>query len=276
MKIVTFSIDGRSHVGVLEGEKVADLTAVGLKGTARDLVIDGAKDARRLLTGAPRLSLAQLKLEAPLMPGKTLCCGVNYKAHADENPNAVMPGEPFFFSKMPSSIVGPETPVSRGRTTQMDYEVEFAVVIGRRLSRASEADVMPAIFGYTLLNDISARDIQFKDNQITLGKNLDGYAPIGPCIVTADEMTDPFSVGLRTRLNGKQMQGGNTSDWLFPLPRLLSFLSNVMTLEPGDLVSTGTPAGVGFFHSPQAFMNPGDVIEIEADGIGTLRNTIVA
>lgn len=276
MKIVTFSAGGQSHVGVLERENIADLTAAGLKGTTHDLVIDGAREARRLLAGAPRVAAARVRLEAPLMPGKTLCCGVNYKAHADENPNAVMPTEPFFFAKMPSSIVGPDAPVSKGRTAQMDFEVEFAVVVGKRLSRASEAEVMPAIFGYTLLNDISARDVQFKDNQITLGKNFDGFAPVGPCIVTADEMTDPFSVGLRTRLNGKQMQNGNTSDWLFPLPRLLSFLSHVMTLEPGDLVSTGTPAGVGFFHSPQAFMNPGDVIEIEADGIGTLRNPIVA
>jgi len=154
--------------------------------------------------------------------------------------------------------------------------VEFSVVIGRRLSRAGEADVMPAIFGYTLLNDISARDIQFKDNQITLGKNLDGFAPIGPAIVTTDELTDPNNIALRTRLNGETLQDGNTSDWLFSLPRLVSFLSQTLTLEPGDVVTTGTPAGVGFFRRPQVFMKPGDVVEIEADGIGVLRNRIVA
>ena len=135
---------------------------------------------------------------------------------------------------------------------------------------------MPAIFGYTLLNDISARDVQFKDSQITLGKNLDGYAPIGPCILTADALPDPGAVGLRTRLNGEVMQDGNTADWLFPLPVLISFLSATMTLEPGDLVTTGTPAGVGVFRKPQVFMMPGDVVEIEAEGIGVLRTPIVA
>src|SRR6185437_4926607 len=120
--------------------------------------------------------------------------------------------------------------------------VEFSVVIGRKLSRAAESDVMGAIFGYTLLNDVSARDVQFKDSQITLGKNFTGFAPIGPAIVTTDELTEPGEVRLMTRLNGKTVQDGNTSEWLFPLPRLISFLSQVMTLEPGDLVTTGTPA----------------------------------
>jgi 2-keto-4-pentenoate hydratase/2-oxohepta-3-ene-1,7-dioic acid hydratase in catechol pathway len=278
MKLVTFKSGSDAHVGAIVGDRIVDLTAGGLTGTVRDLVVAGTEKAEAILDGgkAPTVALATAELLAPLMPGKTLCCGVNYKAHADENPNAKMPEEPFFFAKLPSSIVGNDAPVSKGRTAQLDFEVEFAVVIGKRLSRAKEADVMPALFGYTLLNDLSARDVQFKDNQITLGKNFDGFAPIGPCIVTADEMTDPNNVGLRTRLNGKVMQNGNTADWLFPLPRLLSFLTQTVTLEPGDVVSTGTPAGVGFFHTPQAFMNPGDVIEIQGDGIGTLRNTIVA
>lgn len=128
---------------------------------------------------------------------------------------------------------------------QVDYEVEFTAVIGKRLSRAKESDVMPALFGYTLLNDVSARDVQFKDNQITLGKNFDRFAPIGPWIVTTDELTAPGAVRLTTRLNGATMQDGNTSEWLFPPPRLISFLSQVMALEPGDLVNTGTPASVG-------------------------------
>ena len=131
---------------------------------------------------------------------------------------------------------------------------------------------MASIFGYTLLNDVSARDVQFKDAQITLGKNFNRFAPIGPCIVTTDELTAPDKVHLVTRLNGKTMQNGNTSDWLFPLPRLLSFLSQVMVLEPGDIVTTGTPAGVGFFKKPQVFMKAGDVVEIEGEGIGVLRN----
>jgi 2-keto-4-pentenoate hydratase/2-oxohepta-3-ene-1,7-dioic acid hydratase in catechol pathway len=135
---------------------------------------------------------------------------------------------------------------------------------------------MQAVFGYTLLNDVSARDVQFKDNQITLGKNFNGFAPIGPCIVTADALTDPGRVRLQTRLNGRTMQDGNTSEWLFRLPRLLSFLSQVMVLEPGDIVTTGTPAGVGYFRKPQVFMKAGDVIEIEGEEIGVLRNPLVA
>ena len=188
-----------------------------------------------------------------------------------------MPTEPFFFAKLPSSIIGPDAQIPYpALTQQLDYEVEFAAVVGRRLARAVEADVMPALFGYTLLNDVSARDVQFKDNQITLGKNFDGFAPIGPCIVTTDDLPHPDRTALKTRLNGKTMQDGNTSDWLFPLPRLIAFLSQVMTLEPGDIVTTGTPAGVGFFRKPQVFMQVGDIIEIEGEGIGVLRNSIAA
>ena len=217
------------------------------------------------------------QLRVPLRPGKVLCCGINYRGHAEENPSAKMPVEPFFFSKLPSSIIGPDDPIRvPPMSKQVDYEVEFSIVIGRRLSRASEAEVIPAIFGYTLLNDVSARDVQFKDGQITLGKNFDGFAPIGPCIVTTDELRDPGNVRLITRLNGEVMQDGSTAEWLFTIPRLLSFLSQVMTLEPGDVVTTGTPAGVGFFKRPQVFMKAGDTIELEAPGIGILRNQVVA
>jgi 2-keto-4-pentenoate hydratase/2-oxohepta-3-ene-1,7-dioic acid hydratase in catechol pathway len=283
MKLVTFSHrkgGHNHHAGVLEGDSVACLTEAGLAGSVLEIVQGGAQALVRIrggLTEAPRYPLAGVRLEAPIRPGKVLCSGINYKGHADENPNAKMPTEPFFFAKLPSSVVGPEVPVEKSpRTEQMDYEVEFSAVIGGHLHKAAEGDVMPAIFGYTLLNDISARDVQFKDNQITIGKNFAGYAPIGPCIVTADELTDPNSVSLKTRLNGRTLQDGNTSDWLFPLPKLISFLSHYVPLEPGDIVTTGTPAGVGVFQKPQIFMKPGDVVEIEAAGIGVLRTPIVA
>lgn len=283
MKLVTFSHrnkSGHHHAGVLEGDAVACLTESNLANSVLEIVQGG--DAalsliREGLARAPRYALADIKLEAPIRPGKVLCSGINYKGHAEENPNAKMPTEPFFFAKLPSSVVGPDDPVAKPAVTeQMDYEVEFSAVIGKRLHLAAEADVMPAIFGYTLLNDISARDVQFKDNQITIGKNLAGFAPIGPVIVTADELAAPDKVQLRTRLNGRTLQDGNTSDWLFPLPRLISFLSRYMPLEPGDIVTTGTPAGVGVFRNPQVFMKAGDVVEIEADGIGVLRTPIVA
>lgn len=283
MKLVTFSHrkGGHDHhAGALEGESVACLTEARLAASVLEIVQGGTAALEKIRAGlakAPRYALSDVKLEAPIRPGKVLCSGINYKGHADENPNAKMPTEPFFFAKLPSSVVGPDVSVEKSpRTEQMDYEVEFSAVIGKRLHKAVEAEVMPAIFGYTLLNDISARDVQFKDNQITIGKNFAGYAPIGPCIVTADEMRDPNTVALKTRLNGKTMQDGNTSDWLFPLPRLISFLSHYVPLEPGDIVTTGTPAGVGVFRNPQVFMKAGDVVEIEAAGIGVLRTPIVA
>ena len=281
MRLVTFSSTGAAdaRVGVLVEGFIADLTAAGAAPSMRALIeggVDALARARDALATAPRLNASAARLLAPIPnPSKVLCSGINYRGHAAENPNAKMPDEPFFFAKLPSSVVGPDATIPYPpRTRQLDYEVEFAAVIGRALTRAAEADVMPAIFGYTLLNDISARDVQFKDNQITLGKNFDGFAPIGPCIVTADEMTRPDAVRLRTRLNGRTLQDGTTSDWLFSLPCLVAALSGVMTLLPGDIVTTGTPAGVGLFQNPQVFMRPGDVVEIEAEGIGILRNTI--
>ncbi|MDG4852529.1 MULTISPECIES: fumarylacetoacetate hydrolase family protein [unclassified Mesorhizobium] len=283
MKFVAFShkqAGHRQHAGILDGEQVACLTEAGLAASVLEVVQGGGAALEKVRAGlakAPRYALADIILEAPIRPGKVLCSGINYKGHAEENPNAKMPTEPFFFAKLPSSVVGPDARVEKPvRTEQMDYEVEFTAVIGKPLHKASEADVMPAIFGYTLLNDISARDVQFKDNQITIGKNFAGFAPIGPCIVTTDELTRPDDVALKTRLNGKLLQNGSTSDWLFSLPRLISFLSHYVPLEPGDLVSTGTPAGVGAFQKPQIFMKAGDVVEIEAAGIGVLRTPIVA
>ncbi|WP_428391081.1 fumarylacetoacetate hydrolase family protein [Lichenicoccus sp.] len=282
MKLVTFSVrEDTPRVGLLAGDEIVDLTAAGVARSMRELIESGARAlsrARDVVDLASRLPLASVRLLAPVPdPSKVLCCGINYRAHAAENPDATMPGEPFFFAKLASSVVGHEAPIPYPpRTAQLDYEVEFAAVIGTRLTRADEREVMPALFGYTLLNDISARDVQFKDNQITLGKNFDAFAPIGPCIVTADALDRPDAVRLQTRLNGRVMQDGSTSDWLFSLPRLIASLSHVMTLHPGDIVTTGTPAGVGFFQRPQIFMCPGDVIEIEAEMIGTLRNTIIA
>lgn len=276
MKLVTFEDGAGPRLGAMVDGGIADLS--GVAPSLNALIAagpDGLAAARAALDAAKVAAGARLR--APLQPGKVLCCGINYRSHAEENPNAKMPGEPFFFAKLPSSVIGPDDPIRvPPMSGQVDYEVEFCAVIGKRLSRASEAEIMAAIFGYTLLNDVSARDVQFKDAQITIGKNFDGFAPIGPCVVTTDELTDPGNVRLLSRLNGKVMQDGSTSEWLFPLPRLLSFLSQVMTLEPGDIVTTGTPAGVGYFKQPQVFMVAGDTIEIEAEGIGTLRNPLVA
>jgi 2-keto-4-pentenoate hydratase/2-oxohepta-3-ene-1,7-dioic acid hydratase in catechol pathway len=227
---------------------------------------------------APAYAFEDVKLLTPIArPGKILCSGINYRSHQEENPNATFPDEPFFFAKMPSAVIGPGVPIRHPkRTKQLDYEIEFAVVIGQRMSGTPENEVMDSIFGYTILHDVSARDVQFKDNQVTLGKNFDSFCPIGPCVVTADQLPHPENVRLRTYLNGEVMQDGSTADWVFSLPQVLSFLSHMMTLEPGDVVSTGTPAGVGVFRKPPRFLKPGDVVRLEAEGIGVLENPVVA
>lgn len=222
--------------------------------------------------------LGSVRLHAPVpRPGKILCSGINYRSHLEENPAARLPTEPFFFAKMPSAVIGPGAPIVKpARTAQLDYEVELAVVIGRTLTATPEDAILAGIAGYTILHDVSARDVQFKDNQITLGKNFDTFCPIGPCLVTRDEFPHPETARLRSYVNGDLRQDGSNTDWLFPLPRLLHALSSVMTLEPGDIVSTGTPAGVGHFRQPPSYLAPGDVVRLEIDGIGVLENPVVA
>ncbi len=283
MKLVTFEINGQGRLGALSSDHVIDLSGAGVANSMMELIHAGeaglarAEQAVRESGPANRFPLSGVRLLAPIpRPGKVLCSGINYKGHADENPNAKMPTYPHFFAKVSTAIANPEDEIKApSATRQMDYEVEFAVVIGTQLTNPCEDDVMSAIFGYTLLNDVSARDVQFADNQITTGKNFDRFAPIGPCTVTSSEIADPNQVRLKTLLNGRLMQDGTTADWLFKLPRLIGYLANIMTLEPGDIVSTGTPAGIGYFQKPQIFMKPGDTVEIEAAGIGVLRNRIV-
>jgi 2-keto-4-pentenoate hydratase/2-oxohepta-3-ene-1,7-dioic acid hydratase in catechol pathway len=246
---------------------------------ARQAVIFASTQATGVKGERLKYGFDEVRLLAPLpRPGKILCSGINYLSHKEENPEATLPETPFFFSKLPSAVIGPGQPIIHPRpslTRQVDYEVEFAVVIGQTMRHTPELEVMNHIFGYTILHDVSARDVQFKDNQITLGKNFDTFAPLGPCIVTADELPDPGNTPLRTFLNGQVMQNGSTRDWLFPLPRLLSSLSQVMTLEPGDVVSTGTPAGVGVFRKPPLFLKPGDIVVLEVEGIGRLENPVI-
>jgi 2-keto-4-pentenoate hydratase/2-oxohepta-3-ene-1,7-dioic acid hydratase in catechol pathway len=224
-----------------------------------------------------QIELSEVRLLSPLsVPSKILCSGINYKGHFDENPKAVMPKSPFFFTKLPNTVIGTgDAIIKSDLTNQLDYEVEFSVVVGKKMSRTAPEDVMGSIFGYTILNDVSARDVQFTDSQITLGKNFDTFAPIGPWIVTADEIPHPEAVSLRTLVNGEVLQDGSTSDWVYTLPDLLAALTAVITLEPGDIVTTGTPAGVGYFQNPQIFLQPGDEVRLEIEGIGSLVNTVV-
>jgi 2,4-diketo-3-deoxy-L-fuconate hydrolase len=224
-------------------------------------------------------TLAEVKLRAPIpRPGKILCSGLNYRSHVEENPNAKFLEDPRFFAKLPNTVIGPGEAIRHpGERYQVDYEVELAVVIGRPMPRGTPAErVLEHIFGYTILHDVSARYIQFKDNNEMMGKNFDTFCPLGPCLVTADEVPHPEKLRLRTLLNGQVMQDRTNADWCFPLPRLLEWLSSAMTLEPGDIVSTGTPAGIGWFRNPQVFLKPGDVCRLEIEGIGILENPVVA
>jgi 2-keto-4-pentenoate hydratase/2-oxohepta-3-ene-1,7-dioic acid hydratase in catechol pathway len=298
VRLYTFELHGQPRLGAEQNGRLVDLLAAqeaagpAVRGSLpltdmRGLLQAGAAGANaarqaQSLAGArePQLSYRfdEVRILAPLpRPGKILCSGVNYRGHLEENPGATLPETPFFFSKLPTAVIGPGQPIVRPKMTQqLDYEVELAVVIGRTMRHTPEAEVMSGVAGYTILHDVSARDVQFKDQQITLGKNFDTFAPMGPCLVTADELPEPGNLRLRTLVNGEVTQDGTTRDWVFPLPYLLSFLSQVMTLEPGDVVSTATPAGVGAFRKPPLFLKPGDVVALEIEGIGRLENPVVA
>jgi 2,4-didehydro-3-deoxy-L-rhamnonate hydrolase len=285
MRLYTFIAKGQQRLGAEKPDygELVDLHGIE-PAIPEDLLEfirlgeEGLKLARNALNAdtSDNYRLAEVTVQAPLpRPGKILCSGINYKSHQEENPGAIIPDEPFFFAKMPSTVIGPNRPILLPPYSgQVDYEIEFAVVIGRPMSFTPEDEVMSHLFGYTILHDVSCREVQFKSHQITLGKNFDTFCPIGPCIVTTDELTNPDQVRLRTFLNGELMQDGSTADWIFSLPKLLSFLSKVMTLEAGDIVSTGTPAGVGFFRRPPRFLRPGDRVRLEADGIGILENPV--
>ncbi|HEX8164594.1 MAG TPA: fumarylacetoacetate hydrolase family protein [Beijerinckiaceae bacterium] len=222
------------------------------------------------------LDVEEVTLLPPVpRPGKVICIGLNYVDHAKEGGNPI-PDYPAVFLRAMTSIVGPGVPIVRPPCSdKFDFEAELAVVIGRPASRVSERDTLSHVAGYTCFNDGSIRDYQRKSTQWTMGKNFDASGALGPEVVTPDELPEGAR-GLRvaSRLNGETMQDGNTADMIFSIPRLIEILSEVMTLEPGDVIATGTPAGVGYARKPPVFMRPGDVCEIDIEGIGTLRNTI--
>jgi 2-keto-4-pentenoate hydratase/2-oxohepta-3-ene-1,7-dioic acid hydratase in catechol pathway len=221
--------------------------------------------------------LAGVKLLAPIpRPGKIFCSGLNYRSHVEENPAATFLADPRFFVKVSSAVIGPGEAIRwPGERFQVDYEVELAAVIGRSARRLTQKNALDHVFGYTIFHDVSSRWVQFKDKNEDMGKNFDTFAPMGPCLVTADEIPDPAKFRLSLKLNGQLMQDRTNEDWCFPLPRLLEWLTMGTTLEPGDVVTTGTPAGIGFFRKPQVFLKPGDICELEISGIGKLVNPVV-
>jgi 5-carboxymethyl-2-hydroxymuconate isomerase len=220
--------------------------------------------------------LASGTLDAPLRaPPKIACVGLNYHDHCRETGMAA-PERPLIFAKFGSSLTGPDTAIEwpEGLTEQVDWEVELAVVIGRRVRNVSESEALGAVFGYTVANDVSARDLQFADQQWVRAKSIDSFCPLGPVIVTPDEFGDPQAKRLLARVNGETMQDSTTAEMIFGVAEIVSFLSRACTLEPGDLILTGTPWGVGGFRDPPVFLKPGDSVEIDVEGVGVLANDV--
>ena len=212
----------------------------------------------------------------PIYPRKIIAIGRNYIDHAIEG-GSEPPTAPLIFNKLANSLSAHNAPIVLHRiSTQIDYEAELAVVIGRRATKVSESEALNYVFGYTLINDVSARDLQFGDGQWVRGKGLDGFAPLGPFITTRDEIPDVQALKIEGRLNGEVMQSSNTSKMIFKVAYLVSYISQGITLEPGDVIATGTPDGVGIFRKPPVLLKPGDVYEVTIQGLGTLRNPVVA
>ena len=246
---------------------------------ARQIHDSLAKNTARVET-LPRGSVLQrddVVIGPPVpRPGKIICIGLNYKDHAAES-NMPVPKSPISFSKYVTSVIGPDRPVRLPAVSQqVDYEAEMAIVIGRRAKHVPVERAFDYVLGYMNLNDVSARDLQFADGQWQRGKACDTFAPMGPFIVTREAVGDPHALRIRCRVNGQTLQDSNTNQLVFGVDALVSFLSQTVTLEPGDVIATGTPPGVGFARKPPIFLKPGDVVEIEVEGLGVLSNPVVA
>lgn len=275
MRLSTLQLDGREVVAVEHQDGWHELATDGTD--LRSLIARGPDAVAAAVAGAADAPLGGGRLTAPLRPGKVVAIGLNYLDHIREA-EMETPSQPLVFAKFPSSVIGPgdEIVVDTAITERADWEVELAAVIGRRLRNVPVDEALAGVFGYTVANDVSARDVQFGDGQWVRGKSLDTFCPVGPSIVTADEIADPQALKLTTRVNGETVQDSSTAEMVFGVAELIAFCSRSFTLEPGDLLLTGTPWGCGEFMDPVRSLRPGDVVETEVEGIGTLRNPVVA
>jgi 2-keto-4-pentenoate hydratase/2-oxohepta-3-ene-1,7-dioic acid hydratase in catechol pathway len=280
MKLVSFTMSGGSSWGVATGTGVIDMgrRLGGRYPSLRALLtadaIPAAAEAAR--TAKPDHALSEIALLPPIPdPDKIICLGNNYRAHVLEGGNRI-PEHPQLFIRLANSLVGHGAPIIVPKIShELDYEVELAVVIGRGGRHIPKARALAHVAGYTCFHDASVRDIQLT-HSLDAGKNFIGTGPCGPWLVTRDEIADPAKLDLKTRLNGKELQNGNSSDLIFDIPTLIAYISSFTPLVPGDIISTGTPQGVGFTRKPPIWLKPGDVVEIEVEGIGVLRNPVVA
>ncbi len=291
MRLVTFDDGGGSRAGVLVSPygSVVDLGLTlagddrGAFSDVRSLLAGGAdlqavdRAATALAERGDGVDVATVRLGPPVSdPDKILCIGLNYRDHAAEAGMEV-PAEPTVFAKFRNSLIGAtEQVVVPAAVTQLDYEGELAVVVGKRASEVSERDALSVLAGAMVFNDLTARDLQLATSQWTMGKAIDTFAPCGPALVTLDEVGDLTSLRLTTTVNGQTVQDDSIGSMVFPVETLVARLSRVMTLEPGDIIATGTPAGVGFKRTPPLFLWPGDQVEVSVSGLGTLSNQIVA
>lgn len=269
MRWMRYEHEGEVGVGRVDGGRVRPVAT-------RDLM-EVIRGEGTTVAGDP-LSLDEVRALAPIeRPPNIVCIGLNYRDHAEES-GQPSPEQPVVFSKFSGSVTGSGATVRiPPATKQVDYEAELVAVIGRRAKDVPESEALDHVFGYMNGNDVSARDLQFLDGkQWTLGKSPDTFAPMGPYLVTADEVGDPQDLSVRCVLNGEVVQSGHTSQMIFPVARLVSYLSSLTTLRPGDVIMTGTPAGVGFGRNPQLWMKPGDVVDVEVEGLGVLTNPIEA
>ncbi|MCB9445007.1 MAG: fumarylacetoacetate hydrolase family protein [Ardenticatenaceae bacterium] len=288
MKLITYQHNDRTRIGVVVDEAVVDLTAVSP--TLLSLIKQGPAGLQRakaaIDTAKPTIPLAEVELLAPIpMPDRNvMCLGWNYAEHAKESAETKglqikeLPQYPIIFTKATTSVNGPfgDVPWSTAVSTEFDYEVELAVIIGKQGINIPREQAIGYVYGYTVLNDISARDLQRNGKQFFKGKSLDGTCPIGPWLVTADEIPDPHNLAITCRVNGVTKQDSSTRHMIFDISATIAYLSLGMTLLPGDIIATGTPSGVGFARTPPEYLQPGDVVESEIEGIGLIRNKIKA
>jgi 2-keto-4-pentenoate hydratase/2-oxohepta-3-ene-1,7-dioic acid hydratase in catechol pathway len=280
VRLVTYSHAGSgSRLGVeAAGGTIHDLTAVLGVGDVGEMLARGiaAGDIEDLRVRTETFEPAEVALHAPIRrPGKIICVGLNYHDHCREQ-GVEPPTYPILFSKFANAVSQPGAPVTRpAATEQLDLECELAVVIGRRVSRVDPSGAMDAVFGYTILNDVTMRDLQREDRQWLRAKGSDGFAPMGPAVVTADELGDPQAIRLGSSVNGERWQDSSTAEMVFDVPTLVAFASQTITLEPGDVIATGTPAGVGHYQRPPRYLADGDVMRCEIAGIGAIENPVV-
>jgi 2-keto-4-pentenoate hydratase/2-oxohepta-3-ene-1,7-dioic acid hydratase in catechol pathway len=291
MRLCTFRAPPTAiAIGIVDGEEVVPLTVdPGLPTTMVEFIALGAEGLERaaaaLSARAPRIPLDEVRLLAPLRPrNNIMCVGKNYRDHAvefagsgfDASAERTLPDAPVIFTKALSSLVGPDdvVRVSEDPTATSDYEGELGVVIGPGGHKVSQADAPAHVFGYTIVNDVTIRELQKRHVQFFIGKSAATYCPIGPVIVTADEIDDVGTLRVQTRINGELRQDAPVKDLIFDIPRLLAEISAAVLLEAGDVVATGTPAGVGIGFTPPRFLSPGDLMEVSIDGIGALNNPV--